>query len=409
MSQLTLPVLASLTPNDVGVKIVDENVEELKFESGYDAVCITSMTATAARAYEIAKKFRSLGTKIIMGGVHVSLSPDEAAKYSDAVVIGEAENVWRQVIEDLKNNHLRKIYNSTKKFTLENLPFPRHDLVDLTKYVNIPKVETSRGCPFNCNFCSTTLIFGNRMRYRPISDVINEIKSLKTKFVFFTDNNIVGNPKYAKEFFRQLIPLKIRWVSQGSLSIAKDLEMLKLAAKSGCVGMLIGFESLASDVIKTTGKKVNQVANYVDDIRRIHKQGIGIIGCFVFGFDEDDENVFKKTVKFVKKLNIDVPQFTILTPFPGTALREQLEKAGRILHNSWEKYDVMHAVFKPKKLSAEQLVEGYQWACKKIYSRWSIISRMLRSFSYLKSVKKVLALIQVNIVYRRLFHTSLDG
>jgi radical SAM superfamily enzyme YgiQ (UPF0313 family) len=262
MSQLTLPLLAALTPDDIEVKIMDENVEPIDFDEPTDLVAITMLTPMAPRAYEIATVFRQKGVKVVLGGVHATHMPQEAAKYADAVVIGEAENVWPQLLTDFKKGQLQKFYSSDTKPDLKELPIPHHNLVKNKFYVNVPKVETSRGCPYRCSFCSTTAMFGNRMRYRPINEVINEIKALKARFVFFTDNNIVGNPRYAKEFFKALIPLKIKWVSQGSLNIARDLELLKLAAKSGCVGILVGIESLVQEALAAMGKKVNKVSQY---------------------------------------------------------------------------------------------------------------------------------------------------
>lgn len=409
MSQLTLPTLAALTPDEFNVNIVDENTEQIEnyYNGNYHAVCITAMTPTAQRAYEIANQFRENGTKVIIGGVHASLMPEEAGKFADSIVVGEAESIWKDVLYDLKNDSLKKIYKSQNMVDLSSQPTPAHELVERKKYVRIPKVETSRGCPFNCSFCSTTLLFGNRMRYRPVDEVIDEIKKIKAKFVFFTDNNIIGNPSYAKKLFKELVPLKIRWISQSSINFARDVELLTLAAKSGCVGMLIGFESIAEDVIKSIGKKVNKVTKYISDIKTIHKFGIGVIGCFVFGFDGEDESIFKKTLKFVKKVNIDVPQFTLLTPYPGTKIREQFEKAGRILHNYWEKYDVMHVTFQPANMSIEELQRNYQLVCKRVYSFWGIFIRAIKSIFYLRSFRKIFIFIQINIVYRKIFKTSL--
>jgi len=408
MSQLTLPVLAALTPSGHEIKIVDENVETINFNEDADLVGISLLTPTAERGYGIAKEFKDRGIPVVLGGVHPSLCPDEAMEHCDAVVIGEAEGVWSQLLTDFENRKMKQIYKSDKKPDLKNLPRPRRELVKDDYYVNIPKVEVSRGCPFNCSFCSTTKFFGRKMRYRPVEDVIEELKEIDVKFVFFTDNNIVGNPKYAKELFRALIPLKIKWISQGSLNVANDKELLKLARKSGCVGLLIGFESLSAKALSAMGKVVNKAEEYKAAIKRLHKEKIGIIGCFVFGFDEEDQRAFKNTVRFVKKLNIEVPQFTLLTPYPGTALRESMEKTSRILHNQWEKYDTIHTVFKPLRMKVEELRAGYDKACGTEYSYWSMFKRLARSLIYLKSFYKMLVFWQINIVYRRLYLVSVD-
>lgn len=408
MSQLTLPVLAGLIPSDAEVSITDENVQAIDFEKPIDLVCITTLTPSAPRAYQIADEFKKRGVTVVLGGVHATLLPGEASAHADAVVVGEAEKILPRLLEDFKKGKLQSIYQSQEKPDLRNLPRPRRELMNEKAYVNIPKVETSRGCPFNCSFCSTTIFFGDKIRYRPVKEVVQELEEMGQKFVFFTDNNIVGNPKYAKELFKALIPLKMKWISQGSLNLASDLDLLKLAAKSGCVGMLIGFESLAEKAIEAIGKKVNKVIEYAEAVKRIHSHGIGIIGCFVFGFDEEDRNVFKRTLDFIKKFNIEVPQLTLLTPYPGTALRKQLEEAGRILHDKWEKYDVLHVVFRPKLMTAEELRTGYQNVSKKTYSYWAIFWRTLKAVPYLRSLYKYFVFWQVNLIYRKLFLLSLD-
>lgn len=408
MSQLTLPIVAALMPSDVEVTIKDENVEPLDFSNGIDLVGITALTPTAPRAYEIAREYRRRGIPVVLGGLHPSLVPAEASQHADAVLIGEAEGVWEEMLHDFRAGKLKKFYQSSEKPNLANLPLPRRDLANNGAYVNIPKVETSRGCPFDCSFCSTTVFFGRKIRYRPVEDVVNELKKIKPSFVFFTDNNIVGNVRYAKELFRALIPLKIKWLSQGSLNFVRDDELLRLARDSGCVGMLIGFESLSPAAIEGVGKKVNRVEEYSRAVKKLHRHRIGTIGCFVFGFDEDDENLFKRTVSFVRKYNVDTPQFTVLTPYPGTVLRERLEKEGRILHNKWEKYDSTTLVFKPKILSPSEFRKKFNWAGWKVYSWPAIIWRLLRSLLYMRSFYRAFVFLQINMVYRKLFQVGLE-
>ncbi|MHB0976362.1 MAG: B12-binding domain-containing radical SAM protein [Candidatus Aquicultorales bacterium] len=407
MSQLTLPLVASLVSSEHEVRIIDENQDPIDYDWP-DIAGLTVMTVMAPRAYAIADEFRRRGKKVILGGVHPSLLPEEGLEHAEAVVVGEAEGLINDAIKDVAAGVSKGIYRHEKKPDLAGLPVPRHDLVDISRYIDIPKVETSRGCPFNCSFCSTTPMFGHFMRYRPVEDVVNEIKAIKAEFVFFTDNNIVGNPKYAKELFRALIPLKISWISQGSLNLAHDEELLKLAAQSGCIGMLIGFESLGGGVIDSLGKKVNKVARYSEDIAGLHTHGIGIIGCFVFGFDEDDEGVFERTVDFVRESNIEVPQFTVLTPYPGTQLRRELEAQGRIIDGPWEKYDIGHVLFKPARMTPEQLLDGYRNACTEVYSWKNMAKRIGRAALHLRSPYKITVFWEINVVYRRLFELSLE-
>lgn len=408
MSQLTLPVLASQIPEGNDIRIIDENVEDIDFSNKADLVCITAMTPAAPRAYEIADEFRKRGVKVLMGGVHVSSLPEEALSHADTIVVGESEGLFPRIFDDLKNDRLKPVYRLVEKPNLSNFPIPRHDLMNSKLYVNIPKVETSRGCPFTCEFCSTTEFFGNKMRYRPVEDVLREVKELDVDFIFFTDNNIIGNPKYAKKLFKELKSTGIRWISQCSINLAKDDELLRLAAEGGCVGMLIGFESLSEQSISSMGKKVNRVEEYSKAIKKIHKAGLGIIGCFVLGFDEDEENIFKKTVRFIAKNNIEMPQLTILTPFPGTVLRKKMEDQNRILHNSWQYYDGTNVVFKPKWMTVKELRARYDWTAHKVYNLRAITWRVLKSFLRHRNFTKAIIFWQVNVVYRRLWRVALD-
>lgn len=407
MSQLTLPLMAALTPAKHEITVIDENVEPIDFEPDYDLVSITALTPTAPRAYEIADEFRRRGKKVVLGGVHPSLMADEAAVHADSVVIGESEETWPLLLADLENGRLKPRYTSDHKPDLAGLPFPRRDLMKEDAYLNIPKVETSRGCPFRCSFCSTTVFYGPRMRFRPVEEVVAEVKAADHRFVFFTDNNITANKGYAKRLFKALEPLGVHWLSQGSVDMADDDELMDLAQKSGCVGMLVGFESLSDENIAEMGKKAsNRVEEYEEKIRIFHKHRIGLIGCFVFGFDGDDQSVFRKTVKFIKRNNIDCPQLTVLTPFPGTSLRTELTAQNRIIHSQWEKYDVGNVTFIPRKMKPEELQAGYNWACEKVYSRLAIIMRGIRSLVYMKSPYRSLVFTGNSSVYRKLYQVS---
>jgi radical SAM superfamily enzyme YgiQ (UPF0313 family) len=332
---------------------------------------------------------------------------DEAGEHSDAVVIGESEDSWPQLLADLQNGGMQKRYIAEVKPDLVGLPFPRRDLMKEDAYLNIPKVETSRGCPFRCSFCSTTVFYGTRMRFRPVEEVVEEVRAAQHRFVFFTDNNITANKKYAKRLFRGLEPLGIHWLSQGSIDMADDPELMQLAAASGCAGMLVGFESLSEENIANMGKKAsNRVEEYEEKIKIFHDHKIGFIGCFVFGFDGDDKSVFKTTVDFIKRNNIDTPQLTVLTPYPGTSLRAELEAEGRILHSRWEKYDVGNVTFIPKKMTPEELQEGYNWACEKVYSFPAIVKRSLRSIKYFRDPYHPYVFARNNAIYRKLYHVS---
>ena len=410
MSQLTLPLMAALTPSKHEITVLDENVEPIDFSLDADLVSITALTPTAPRAYEIADEFRRRGKKVVLGGVHPSLMADEAAAHADAVVIGEAEETWPALLADLENGGMKQRYQNERKPDLAGLPIPRRDLMKKDAYLNIPKVETSRGCPFRCSFCSTTVFYGPRMRFRPVEEVVAEVKAIEHRFVFFTDNNITANKSYAKRLFKALAPLGVFWLSQGSIDMADDAELMELAQKSGCVGMLVGFESLSDENIAEMGKKAsNRVEEYEDKIRIFHRHKIGLIGCFVFGFDGDDQTVFKKTVDFINRNNVDCPQLTVLTPYPGTSLRVEMEAQGRIIHSRWEKYDVGNVAFIPKKMTPEELQAGYNWACEQVYSYLAIVKRGLRSVRYMKNAYRSYLFSRNSSIYRKLYQVSQEN
>ncbi len=373
---LGMAVIAALTPPDVEVSLTDENVAPIDFQKKIDLVGITSLTSTSQRAYKIADTFRAMGKKVVLGGIHPSILPEEASQHADAIVIGEAEGIWPGVIADFKANKLQKTYRQNVRPSLVGLPNPRRDLFTKRSYYFTNTLFTTRGCPYSCSFCTVTSFFGHTYRCRPVAEVINEIKTLNRKKLFiFLDDNIVGSPNYAKELFRSLIPLKIKWVGQCSVTIAKDDELLKLAAASGCVDLFIGFESLSPSNLTAVGKKINTVDEYETIIKKLHNAGIGVHGFFIFGLDGDDAGSFKRTVRFAQKARLESAQFDILTPYPGTAIFESLDKEGRILNKDWSQYghDLM---FEPKSLSREILQEGRTWAWREFYSLPSIWKRI---------------------------------
>jgi radical SAM superfamily enzyme YgiQ (UPF0313 family) len=373
---LGMAVIAALTPPDVEVSITDENVTRIDYQKDVDLVGITSLTSTSQRAYEIADTFRARGKKVVLGGIHPSVLPEEAIQHADAVVIGEAEGIWPTVIADFKENRLQKIYRQDVRPSLSGLPHPRRDLFAKKSYYFANTIYTTRGCPYACSFCTVTSFFGRTFRCRPVADVIAEIKTLNRKKHFiFLDDNIVGNPTYSKDLFRALIPLKIKWVGQCSVIITKDDELLKLAAASGCVDLFIGFESLSESSLKAINKKTNSVAEYETIIQKLHDAGIGVHGFFIFGLDGDDADSFQRTVRFAQKARLESAQFDILTPYPGTAIFTSLDKESRIINKDWSQYghDLM---FVPKSLSREILQEGRTWAWREFYNLPSIWKRL---------------------------------
>jgi len=369
-------MIAALTSPEIEVSLTDENFTVIDFQKEIDLVGITTMTITATRAYEIADTFRAKGVKVILGGSHPSALPKEASQHADAVVIGEAEGIWANVIKDFKENKLKKIYSQSGQPSLLNLPIPRRDLFADGAYFFKNTISTTRGCPNACSFCSVTSFFGNTYRCRPLEEILKEIETMNyKKLIWFVDDNIIGNPKFAKELFRALVPYKLKWAAQASVKIARNNELLKLAAASGCIILLIGFETLSQDNLAAMGKRVNVVDEYERVIRKIHSHGIAIHGFFILGLDKDDEYVFERTVRFAQKMKLESAQFAWPVPYPGTALYESLDKAGRIVTKDWSRYE-SSVVFETKLMSREILQKGRDWVWREFYSLPSIWRRL---------------------------------
>ncbi|HLA50657.1 MAG TPA: radical SAM protein [Thermodesulfobacteriota bacterium] len=377
--RLNLPTIAALTPTDWDVEILDARVKPVDYDAKADLVGITGFTAEMPGAYEIADNFRKKVVKVVMGGIHVSALPDEALQHADAVVIGEAELVWHKLLLDFKRGELKQKYKADKLCDMENMVIPRRNLLNREMYSGFYTLQATRGCPFNCDYCAVTAFFGQEFRTRPIDEVIEEIKGFGSKKFFFMDDNIVGRPKYAKELFQKLIPLKVIWGSQASITMAKDPELLNLYARSGGRYAFIGFESLSQKSLENLHKGWNSAKDYKEAIKKIHDVGINIIGSFVFGLDEDDSSVFKTTFDFIMETNMDAAQFHILTPLPGTVTYGLLEKEGRIIDRDWARYHTGEVVFQPKGMTVEELQNGYYWIFRNTYTYKNILKRSLRS------------------------------
>ena len=375
-ARLTLTTLAALTPPDIDVQITDENVEPIDFEEEVDLVGITGMVMHAPRAYQIAQRFRQRGIQVVMGGPHASSCPEEAKEHVDAVVMGEAEPIWKGVIEDLKKGCLKPFYKADTFHSMKGIPSPRLDLLRKEAYMTVNCVQTTRGCPHQCDFCHVTHFFGKTYRCRPVEEVVEEVKRLEGEFVVFIDDNIAGNRTYARELFTRLKPLKKKWASQASMTLTRDPELLRLAAESGCVSLFLGIESLSSENLKDVNKAFNQVKQVEEAVKALHDHDIMILAGFIFGLDHDDEGVFEKTLRFCEENRIELPSFFILTPLPGTTLYQRMESEGRLLHKDWTKYNGATVVFRPKLMTEETLQRGFNWVCKEAYSWGSIFKRV---------------------------------
>jgi radical SAM superfamily enzyme YgiQ (UPF0313 family) len=376
---MSLMQLAALTPQNHDVFIVDEEIQVIDFEMKVDLAGITMLTRNANRGYEIADRLRERGVKVILGGMHATAVPEEATLHADAVVMGEAEEVWPQLLKDAERGSLRRFYRGENLCQMRNMPIPRQDLLNKQKYLSTNLIQTSRGCPNRCSFCSIHLISGREYRYRPVAEVISEIEAFRNPLALFVDDNIVGNKEHARELFNAMIPLKIIWTAQATLSVARDGELLRLASRSGCRYFLIGFESLSDKNIMTIGKTAtNKVSEYAELVKKIHDHGIGIAGTFIVGLDDDDSSVFERTADFIEANSIDAPTVGVLTPYPGSPLFNKLKMEGRLLHRDWQQYSHTRGkvVFRPRLMTAEQLEEGHRLVGQRLFSTKSIFNRL---------------------------------
>jgi len=377
---LGLTLLASLFPKTYEVKIINEVVEEVDFNAEVDLVGITGLTCVINRAYAIADGFRERGVKVILGGVHPSLLPGEAKEHADSVFIGEAEGVLEKVLQDFEAGELKPFYKNREWSDLKGMPLPRRDLLAEGYRPFFKVIETTRGCPNRCEFCSIPIINGKRYRLRPLEEIDRELSLIiekKGEYLFLADDNVTANENYARSLFEIFKHHRIKWMAFTTIKIAMNEELLKKAQESGCVSLFIGFESLLQENLDSVSKRfvnARELSNWVNTIQ--HYQ-IGIHGSFIFGFDGDDPTIFRRTVEFVQKNNIELPTFSILTPFPGTPLQKRLEEEGRIFDRNWSHYDMSHVVFEPRKMTVRELQEGYLWAQKYICAPRSILKRLL--------------------------------
>lgn len=379
VAPLSLATIAGLTPPDVEVQYADTVFDELDYDAPVDLVAITVMTQHAPDAYAIATQFRIRGVPVVLGGIHPSALPEEAQRFADAVVIGEAEGVWPELVEDVRRGRLRKTYKAESLSDLRHSPLPRLDIFPPNRYRFTNVIQATRGCPFDCEFCTVTSYWGRTYRHKPVEQIVREIERLpRAGPVFFVDDNIAGDPGYAKSLFRAIAPYRLHWVSQASVTMAMDEELLGLAQSSGCFLLLVGLESMQPSNLESMGKRVNRADHFAEHIARFHAHGIGVIGAFVFGYDYDDRSVLDSTIQFAEQTHLEFMQLTAITPFPGSRLRERLEREGRIIDGDWRHYTCTRAVFQPKLLSPAELEEERERALRRFYSFGSIYRRLIR-------------------------------
>ena len=381
LQRVNLPLLAALTPPGHTITIVEEAFAPDDIDQDVDLVGITVLTELALRAYQIGDTYRRKGVKVVMGGIHPTVLPDEALEHADAVVVGEAEGIWPQLVADAASGQMQRIYRAGTMTDLNGLPKPRRDLFPETNgkgYIPIPiGVETSRGCPYDCEFCCIGQTLGQQYRVRPVQEVIAEIEAIDSPHLFFVDDALGLNRKAAKELFTEMIPLRRAWLAQGTVSLAEDPELLGLMKRAGCLGLLIGFES----VQKGTQDEVNKIKNlsidFYEAMRRFHGEGFGILGCFVFGFDYENKDVFEQTLEFIMKSRMDCVQLRILTPYPGTRLYTRLSSEGRLFVDDWwlRGYPPDTLLFQPKGMTADELISGFARLNRQAYSFGAMTKR----------------------------------
>lgn len=384
MEALPAATLAGLTPKDVEIRFYDDRMEAIPFDEKTDLIAISVETYTAKRAYQIATEFRKRHVPVVMGGFHATLCPNEVAQYAEAVVCGEAESIWPQVVDDAWHGKLEKFYRQTGRPTLANLK-PDRSIFRGKRYLPIGLVEAGRGCHFKCDFCAVQTVFNSTQTRRPVDAIVAEIEQMKheRKLFFFVDDNITSNMEQAKEFFRALIPLGIRWVSQSSINAAHDEEFLELLVQSGCQGVLIGFESLNPANLKDMNKAFNTMrGGFEKALANLRRYKIRVYGTFIFGYDRDTPESFHNTVEFAKEHALYIAAFNHLTPFPGTPLYERLRKEGRLLYENWwldNRYSYNRIPFRPRGMAPEALQRNCLEARREFYSWRSIFRRGMDS------------------------------
>lgn len=377
---LTLTTLAALTPPDLDpeFELFDEGIQELPVEIAAEIVGITVITGTAMRAYELAGRFRAQGKVVVLGGPHVSLVPDEAARHADSICIGYAEDNWPRLLRDYAAGCLQPAYRQAPDFTLDRpgMPYARRDLFDKRHFLTQSVFEATRSCVHDCEFCVAPAAWGRKQYQKPIDWVIGDILQFGQKRLIFVDLNLISDRDYAKELFARLIPLNVQWFGLSTVLLAHDRDLMELVARSGCKGLLLGLETVNPESLRDAKKRFNDSVSFKAVIADLHRLGISVQGCFVFGLDHDTPEVFDSTVEFVIDAGVDLPRFAVLTPFPGTPLHLRMEREGRILSRDWNLYDGQHVVYQPARMTVRELAEGHERAWRNVY-RWSAIGRRL--------------------------------
>jgi radical SAM superfamily enzyme YgiQ (UPF0313 family) len=385
---LGISTVMACTPPGIETTLTDEYLEPIDFDVNADAIAISAKTSCATYAYDVAKKFKARGKRVIMGGIHASLRPEEALSHVDTIVTGEAEKLWPEVLRDLERGKLKERYDAAGFPPMAEIPVPKWNASRADHYL-FHQIQTTRGCPFRCKFCSVPDISGQDFRFKPVERVVAELLALpkakgpiaRGKPLYVVDDNFISRVKYTKDLLRAMAPLaregKIPgWSAETTLNVAADEEMLDLFQAAGCATLIIGFESVTEASLAAMDKPVNFCLTYQEAVERIHARGMTVIGNFIVGFDTDTRGVFKQTLDFIQKTGIIYPFFSILTPMPGTNLFDEYKAAGRLFHEKWELYDTRHVVFEPRHMRVDELMDGYVWLYEQAYGTHLLYDRI---------------------------------
>jgi len=394
-SQLSLLSVAALTPEKHELKLIDEQIEDVPWDEDFDLVGITVMTATAPRSYELCTMFRKRNIPVVLGGFHPTFNIEEAGRYADSIVVGPANRAWQELLTDAENGQLKKLYHGVVDEKAP-LKLPKH-LLKKSGYLSPHTTYATLGCLNKCSFCSITSFYGGKRYQRPVEHVVAELGSFKAKFFMFIDDNLTQDREYIVSLLKAIRPLKKKWVTQASIEITDDDELLALLQQSGCAGVFVGLESFSEDALCSQNKTIKQPKYYEQAVRKFHQYGMFVEAGLIFGFDSDAKDVFETTLHILDRIGIDVIQASILTPLPGTTLFNEMKD--RIVDFNWAHYDYKFAVFNPALMSRDDLKGGLEWINKRFYSPRRIVKRIFRWLSFPSGYKNMYFPLFLNIAY----------